>query len=98
MEYRVDVMRGTRDKNGRIKCRCGFSGLMLRNDFVRKNFHMQNEHIREYLCAACENRITEVITFNDRMEIGWRRIREIARERRWKEKECTANAKSVEKS
>lgn len=71
---------------------------MLRNDFVRKNFHMQNEHIREYLCAACENRITEVITFNDRMEIGWRRIREIARERRWKEKECTANAKSVEKS
>ena len=98
MEYHVEIMGGTMDENGRIKCRCGFSGLIPRKDFIRKNFHMQNEHIREYLCAACENRITEVITFNDPMEMERRRMYEIARERRWKEEECTANAKSVEKS
>ena len=97
MEYHVEIMGGTMDENGRIKCRCGFSGLIPRKDFIRKNFHMQNEHIREYLCAACENRITEVITFNDPMEMERRRMYEIARERRGKE-ECTASAKSVEKS
>lgn len=98
MEYRVDVFEGTRDVNGRIKCRCGFSGLMLMKDFIRKNFHMQNEYIREYLCAACKNRITEVVTFDDPLEMEWRRMYETARERRWKEEECTASAKSVEKS
>ena len=89
---------GTRDENGRIKCRCGFSGLMLMKDFIRKNFHMQNEHIREYLCAACKNRITEGVTFDDPLEMEWRRMREIARERRRKEEECIANAKSAGKS
>lgn len=44
-----------------------------------------------------ESGTAEVITFNDSMEMEWRRMREIARERRGKE-ECTASAKSVEKS